>query len=100
MSRRLLVPATLLLAGLSACGTDALSAARVAASAEQAQEKETGVRPHITCPKELIVEVGAQTRCRLTAAGDPTRYGVTVTVMSVDGDTPDLQVQVDEESAG
>jgi hypothetical protein len=100
VSRRLLVPAALLLAGLSACGSDALSAAQVAASAEQALEEETGVRPHITCPKELAAEVGAHTRCTLTAGGDPTRYGVTVTVLSVDGDTPDLQVQVDEEPAG
>jgi hypothetical protein len=95
---RLLVPAALLLAGLSACGSDALPATQVAASAEKALEQPTGFRPDIACPKELAAKVGATTRCTLTAAGDPTEYGVTV--MSVDGDTPDLQVEVDEEPAG
>jgi hypothetical protein len=104
--RRLLVPAalllaTLLLATLSACGShEALTAAQVATSAEKALQRETGFRPDITCPKELTATVGAHTRCTLTAAGDPTKYGVTVTVLSVDGDTPDLKVQVDEKPMG
>jgi hypothetical protein len=97
---RLLAPAALLLAGLSACGADPVPAAQVAASAEKALERQIGIRPDITCPKELEAKVGASTRCTLTAAGDPTKYGVTVTVTSVDGDSPDLQVKVDEEPAG
>jgi hypothetical protein len=98
--RRLLVPVALL-AVLSACGShDALTASQVATSAEKALEQKTGFRPDITCPKELAATVGASTRCTLTAGGDPTKYGVTVTVMSVDGDTPDLKVEVDEKPLG
>ena len=101
MSRRLLVPAALLVAALAACGSDdALTAKQVATSAEKALEREIGIRPNITCPKELAAKVGAHTRCTLTAPGDTTEYGVTVTVKSVDGATPDLQVQVDEAPAG
>ena len=100
MFRRLLVPAALLLAGLTACGTDALSAAQVASSAERALEKQTGFRPDVRCPKELPAEVGAHMRCTLTAGDDPTTYGLTVTVTSVDGDTPDLKLQVDQQPAG
>jgi hypothetical protein len=97
---RLLVPAMLLLVGLSACGSDPVPAAQVAASAEKALERQIGVRPDITCPKDLEAKVGASTRCTLTAAGDPAEYGVTVTVTSIDGTTPDLQVEVDQEPAG
>jgi len=100
VSRRLLVPAVLLLAGLAACGTDTLSAAQVASSAEKALEKQTGFRPDVSCPKELSAEVGAHMRCTLTAGDDPTTYGLTVTVTSVDGDTPDLKLQVDQQPAG
>jgi hypothetical protein len=100
VSRRLLAPAALLLAALSACGSsDALTADQVATSAERALEQKIGVRPDITCPKELAAKVGAKTRCTLTAPGDTTKYGVTVTVTSVDGDSPDLQVQVDDKPA-
>jgi hypothetical protein len=99
--RRLLVPAALLLASLPACGShDALTAVQVAGSAEKALQRETGFRPDITCPKDLAATVGAHTRCTLTAAGDPTKYGVTVTVVKVDGDTPDLKVEVDKEPLG
>jgi hypothetical protein len=101
VSRRLLAPTALLLAALCACGSDAaLSAGQVATSAEKALERKIGVRPDITCPKELAAKVGATTRCTLTAPGDPTEYGVTVKVTSVDGETPDIQVQVDDEPAG
>jgi len=101
VSRRLLVPAALLLAALPACGsTDALTAEQVAGSAEKALEHKIGIRPDISCPKDLAAKVGAKTRCTLTAPGDSTKYGVTVTVTSVDGESPDLKVQVDQEPAG
>jgi hypothetical protein len=87
----------ILLAGVSACGSDALPARQVAASAEKALERQTGVRPDITCPKELAAKVGATARCTLTAAGDSTEYGVTITVTSIKGNTPNLQVEVDSE---
>ena len=100
MPYRLLIAAALL-AALSACGShQALTAAQVATSAEKALQRETGFRPDVTCPKELAATVGASTRCTLTAGGDPTKFGVTVTVMSVDRDTPQLEVEVDEKPLG
>jgi hypothetical protein len=66
----------------------------------KALQRETGSRPDITCPTGLAAKVGAHTRCTLTAGRDPTKYGVTVTVTSVDGVTPDLKVQVDEKPLG
>ena len=100
MSRRLLVPTALLLAALSACGSaDSLTRDQIATSAEKALEQKIGVRPDVTCPKELTAKVGASTRCTLTAPGDSTKYGVTVTVTSTKGDTPDLRVQVDDHPA-
>ena len=59
-----------------------------------------GARPDISCPDELPAEVGAEARCTLTAGGDPTEYGVTVTVTSVEGDTADFDVEVDEQPQG
>ncbi|HEV7188194.1 MAG TPA: DUF4333 domain-containing protein [Blastococcus sp.] len=101
MPRRLLVPAALLLATLSACGShEAIAPGQVATSAEKALEQKIGVRPDVTCPKELAATVGATTRCTLTAPGDSTKYGVTVTVTSVDGDTPNLKVEVDKQPLG
>jgi hypothetical protein len=89
-----------LLLAAAGCGTHTLSAATVARGAEDALEKEVGSRPDVHCPRDLEAKQGARTRCTLTAPGDTTEYGVTVTVTSVDGATPDLQVQVDEQPAG
>jgi hypothetical protein len=50
----------------------------------------------VECPDDLDLEVGATTRCTLTAGG--TRLGVTVTVESVAEDgNADLDIQVDDE---
>lgn len=87
------VPVLLVLAG---CGADAIPAADVAAAAESALEEEVGFRPEIACPDDLEAEVGAQTRCTLTAGEDPTEYGVTVTVASLDGEEPGYTVEVDD----
>jgi hypothetical protein len=99
VSRRLraLVAIPLLVAGPAACGSDMLSADRVADDAEKALEDQVGVRPDISCPEGLEAEVGAEARCTLTAGGDPTEYGVTVTVTSLDGERPTLKVRVDED---
>jgi hypothetical protein len=94
---RLLAATPLLVAGLAACGSSALSADSVADGAEKALEEQVGVRTEISCPEDLEAEVGAEGRCTLTAGGDPAEYGVTVTVTSVDGDSPTFQVEIDEE---
>lgn len=46
------------------------------------------------CPDPLEREVGASTRCTLTAQ-DGTQFGVTVTVNKVDGDNVSFDAQVD-----
>jgi Domain of unknown function (DUF4333) len=96
--RRLLVlTAPFLLTGCSVFGSAVLSAEEVATQTEEALEEQVGVRPEVTCPDDLDAEVGAETRCVLTAGGDPTEYGVTVRVESVDGGKATFDVQVDEE---
>ena len=102
MSRRLrLLAATpLLVAGLAACGAGTLDGEEIADEAENALEGQVGTRPDITCPEDLEAEVGAETRCTLTAGGDDTEYGVTITVTNVDGDDAEFDIQVDEEPMG
>ena len=101
MPRRLRVLAAtpFLLLGLAACSASTLAAEDTAEKAEDALEEQIGTRPDISCPDDLEAEVGAETRCTLTAGEDPTEYGVTVTVTSVDGDTVNFDVEVDEEPA-
>ncbi len=102
MSRRrlrLLVATPVMVLGLAACGSS-LAADDVAEGAEDALEAEVGARPEVSCPEDLEAEVGAETRCTLTAPGDSEEYGVTVTVTSVEGDTANFDVQVDEEPTG
>ena len=89
--------APLLVLGMTGCATSTLTAEAVADGAADALEDEVGTRPEISCPDDLDAKVGAETRCTLTAPGDPTEYGVTVTVTSVDGDDARFDVQVDNE---
>jgi hypothetical protein len=91
----------LLFAGLVACGsTPPLKADTVAASAEDALEKQIGTRPSITCPDDVEAKIGQKARCTLTAGDDPTKYGVTVTVTSVEGKKAAFDVKVDEQPQG
>jgi hypothetical protein len=85
---------------LSACGASVIAADDVATESEDRLEEQIGVRPDISCPDELEAEVGAEVRCTLTAEDDPTEYGVTVSVTSVDGDDAQLDIQVDDEPQG
>jgi hypothetical protein len=102
VSRRLplLAAVPFLLAGLAACGSSTLSADEVANKSEDALEEQIGLRPEITCPEDLEAKVGAETRCTLTGGDDPTKYGVTVTVTSVDGDNAQFDVEVDDQPMG
>jgi hypothetical protein len=95
---RLLVATPLLALGLAGCSSS-LAANDVEEGAEDALEEQIGARPDISCPEDLEAKVGAETRCTLTAGDDPTEYGVTVTVTSVDGDTVNFDVEVDGEPA-
>ena len=99
MTRRrpLLTAIPFLLAGLASCSsTPVLTADTVASSAEDALEEQIGVRPSISCPDDVEAKVGEETRCTLTGGDDPTEYGVTVTVTSVEGKNATFDVQVDE----
>ena len=94
----IVIPALLL--GLAACGGAVVTAEETAEKAEDALEEQIGARPEISCPDDLEAEEGAETRCTLTAGEDPTQYGVTVTVTSVEDDTVNFDVQVDDEPSG
>jgi len=97
MSRlRRSVAVAALLAGLTACGAGDLSAEDIATKAEDALEKQVGVRPDISCPEDLAAAVGASTRCTFTAGGDPTEYGVQVTVTSVDDEAVRFDVVLED----
>jgi hypothetical protein len=87
--------APLLLLAPAACGSGVLTAGKVADGAEDALEKKVGVRPDVTCPGDLDAKVGATGRCTLTAPGDDTTYGLTVTITKVDGDDAAFDVEVD-----
>jgi hypothetical protein len=95
---RLLAAIPFLLAGLTACSssTAVLTADTVATSAEDALEEQIGIRPTISCPEDVEAKVGEKTRCTLTGGDDPTEYGVTVTVTSVEGKNATFDVEVDE----
>jgi hypothetical protein len=99
--RPALLATSFLLAGLAACGgSDVLTADTVAESAEDALEEQIGARPDISCPDDVEAKVGEETRCTLTGGDDPTEYGVTVTVTSVDGNNATFDVVVDDEPLG
>ena len=103
MTRRLplLAAVPVLLVGLSACGgTAVLSADEVATKAEDALEQQIGVRPSISCPDDVKAEVGATTRCTLTAPDDPTEYGVSIKVNEVNGTNATFDIQVDDKPSG
>jgi hypothetical protein len=80
---------------LSACGPGTLAASAVAAGAADALVTPLGVRPTVSCPKDLAATVGARERCTFTVSGDPTRYGGTVTVTAVTDGEATFAVQVD-----
>jgi len=88
---------TLAACSFGAGSTESVSADDVAEGAADALEEQVGARPDVTCPDDLEAEVGAETRCTLSVTGDDQEYGVTVTVTSVEGDTANFDVEVDDE---
>jgi hypothetical protein len=97
VTRPSLAALPLLLVVLGGCAAGPLSAEDVATRAEDALEERSGVRPEITCPEDLAAEVGARTTCTLTAGGDPTEYGVEVTVTSIEDERVRFGIEVDRE---
>ena len=80
---------------LSACGPGTLPASAVATGAADALVPTLRARPTVSCPKDLDATVGAHERCTFSVAGDPTRYGGTVTVTAVTNGEATFAVQVD-----
>jgi hypothetical protein len=101
VARRLvpLVAAPLLALGLTACG-GTLARDEVATKAEDALEQQVGSRPEISCPEDLDAEVGATTRCTLTAGEEPAEYGLTITVTAVDRADAEFDIVVDDQPVG
>ena len=95
-----IVAAAACVALLAGCGADRVPAGTVADAAADVLAERTGVRSAIFCPEELEAESGQELRCVLTPDGERERYGVTVTVTSVDGDQVDVDVAVDAEPVG
>lgn len=59
-------------------------------------EEQVGRAPDsVTCPEDLVGEVGAETRCVLEDAGD--RYGVDVVVTNVRGTNVGFDIKVDDQ---
>ena len=97
--RALLGLVAVLFAGPIACGTDRVPADAVATEAAAVLAERTGVRSQVSCPDELEVEPGRELSCVLTPEGGTERYGLTVTVTSVDRDDVDIAVEVDDTPA-
>lgn len=80
-------------------GPATLEAGRVEEEITSALTAEVGFPPDaVSCPEDLEAEPGATTRCEVTV--DDATLGATVEVTSVDGDTAEFDIQVDEEPAG
>ncbi len=89
----LLAPALLIVAGCSS--TTSVPKAEVEQEASAQLEAAVGVAPDtLTCPGDLVAEVGTIMRCELGAGG--VSYGVTITVTSVDNDVASFDVVVDD----
>lgn len=84
---------------LAACGSSAVPAADVAQSIREQLASEFGDPldevPDVTCPGDLPAEVNATIRCTLRDLdGD---YGLTVTVISVEGGKATYDIAIDDE---
>ncbi len=88
-----------IVAGLSACGSDAVSTGDLEQEVSDQLEAEVGEAPDsIDCPDPLPAEVGAEVRCTLTDAD--TSFGLTLTVTEVDGEDVAFDILVDDAPEG
>lgn len=94
--RFLLAMAGVAVLALSGC-TSTVDRAELEQEVSTRLTEQVGVAPEsVDCPDDLDAEQDATTRCTLTAP-DGTQIGLTVTVTSVDGDTVNFDVVVDDE---
>ena len=106
-ARMLAGAAALVAAGLlGACSahvevgkTSGVDKDKLAAVVKQKLEAQVGSKADsVVCDDDLPAKVGATQHCVLTAGG--TKYGVTVTANSVEGDNVKFGVKVDDEPVG
>ncbi len=80
---------------LTGCSGGAVDAADVESQISDQLEAQIGEAPDsVDCPEDLPAEEGAEIRCELTVAEET--LGVTVTVTSVQDNTVNFDIQVDE----
>jgi hypothetical protein len=92
----LVIPALMTVAVGGGCGNGnpKISRGILQQSVTKSLQQAVGQRPEkIECPDELTAEVGESARCVLT--DDNARFGLSVTVKSVDNGTAKFDVQVD-----
>jgi Domain of unknown function (DUF4333) len=87
------------LLALAGCGSQ-VAARDVAEAVADAVQPRLGERPDVSCPDDVPAKVGARTRCTLAAEGLDGRYGVTVTVATVEDGHARFDVEVDTEPLG
>lgn len=97
---RLLALVPVFAVGVAGCGGATVAASTVAKAAEDALEQQVGTRPDVSCPHDVSAQVGATTRCTLTAQGLDGTYGITVTVRSVQNGKAHVDVKVDDQPQG
>lgn len=81
--------------GLTGC-TKSVSSADLERTVSEGIAKASGSKVEkLECPDKLEAKVGANVRCTLTDKGK--KYGVTVTVTSVENDTAKYDFKVDDQ---
>ena len=86
-------------AHIEAGGNAAISKEQLAKTVKEKLEAQVGEKADsVVCDGTLPAKVDATQKCVLTAGG--TKYGVTATATSVDGDNVKFDVKVDDEPMG
>lgn len=100
-SRGLIIIAVIGGVALSGCsasvGGGSVDRADLEQEVSQRLEEQVGTAPkQVECSEGLPAEVGAETRCTVTAPDD-SQIGATVTVTEVEGNNVSFDIQVDQE---
>ncbi|MGW7201361.1 DUF4333 domain-containing protein [Streptomyces chryseus] len=80
----------------ASAGKPEVPADKLAATVAERLATTTGQpKPDVTCPEDLVGEVGNSTKCNLTAKNGST-VGVSVKVTSVNGDKVKFDIKADD----
>lgn len=92
----LLIPLAVAALAAAGCGDKKLDQADLEKQGLASLERQVGQKAvGLDCPDDLEAKVGKSTRCTLQADAK-TKFGVTITVKSVDGDNAKYDIQVDQ----